>query len=145
MLSSVFTYGTLAYPEVMAAVTGRQFDSTPGHVTGFLRVGVRDAVYPGMIVAAGETTGGRVYREVDEATLRVLDRFEDWLYERHVVSVGLDGGGVVRADAWIVPERFWGELDGRPWDVAGFERAHLPDYLEMCRSFGRDARAEDEG
>ncbi len=143
MARAVFTYGTLAFPDVMRAVTGRTFDSVTGTVEGHQRVGVRDAVYPGMIAAAGKATEGRVYLDVDDETLGVLDRFEDWLYERRAIVVQLEAGPVLSADAWVVPARYRGELDGAPWDSARFEGVDLDGYLAMCQAFRRGARHEN--
>lgn len=141
MPRAVFTYGTLAFPEVMEAVTGSAFESHEGWIRGFARFGVRDAVYPGVVVCDGEITPGRVYHGVGAATLRRLDRFEDWLYERRPVRVESDGAPDLEADAWIVPARFAEHLAQDPWDPEWFRRQHLTQYLDGCRRFFEEDRA----
>lgn len=140
MSRAVFTYGTLLFPEVFEAVTGRVFVSLEAAVTGLVRYGVRDAVFPGVVVGRNDRLEGRVYLDVDPRTLARLDRFEDVLYERRAVEAHLADGRTLAADAWVVPPRHAGELDGAPWDPETFRRRHLSRYLEMCRAF----RVEDE-
>ncbi len=140
MSRAVFTYGTLLFPEVFEAVTGRVFVSLDAAVAGLVRYGVRDAVFPGVVVGRNDRLDGRVYLDVDPRTLARLDRFEDVLYERRQVKAHLADGRTLTADAWVVPPRHAGELDGVPWDPVAFRRQHLARYLEMCRAF----RVEDE-
>lgn len=135
---AVFTYGTLMFPAVMRAVTGRDFPSASGRVSGFERQGVRGEVFPGVVAAPGASVDGVVWFDVVEETLLVLDRFEDWLYERQVVDVVMESDGrVVSAEAWVVPGRYVSALDGCAWDAGRFEAEEMGRYLEMCRGFRR--------
>ena len=146
MSRAVFTYGTLLFPEVFAAVTGRVFVGQNATVTGLLRYGVREAVFPGAVLGRNESLAGRVYLDVDPRTLARLDRFEDELYERRPIRAQLADGRVIEADVWVVPPENVGELDGQPWDPEQFRRRHLSRYLRMCRAFRIEDEAEyDEG
>lgn len=138
MPRDVFTYGTLMFPAVMRAVTGRSFEAAPGKVTGFVRQGIRDEVFPGLSAGGEGTVEGVVWFAVDDAAAEALDRFEDWLYDRRSVAVSLDDGRTITADAWIVPPRYADALDGAPWDSARFEREELARYLGMCEAFWRE-------
>lgn len=143
MSRAVFTYGTLVFPEVMGAVTGKAFRFEDGWIMGYARFGVRDAVYPGVVERPGARTTGRVFFDVDERTLARLDRFEDWLYERRRVCVKREGGEAVWADAWIVPAHYASELDERPWDPEHFQREHLAGYVDGCHRFRASDEAEE--
>ncbi|MDG2306198.1 MAG: gamma-glutamylcyclotransferase [Candidatus Binatia bacterium] len=132
---AVFTYGTLMFPVVMDTVTGQTLESHRASLAGFQRFGVSGEVYPGIVEAEGKTTLGRLYLAVDDDTLAVLDRFEDWLYERRTLEVELKEGGSFTAEVWMVPERYADRLDGRPWDPFGFMGGDLEAYLESCRAF----------
>lgn len=138
--ANVFTYGTLLFPEVMAAVAGRSFAAVPARLAGFVRVGVRGAVYPGAREEAGGSIGGVLYLEVDDDALSRLDRFEGELYERRVVSVRRDDGAACAAQVYVVPAVRHGRLSGAPWDVERFRREHLDAYLARCR----DGRIAEE-
>lgn len=145
MARAVFTYGTLAFPAVMQAVTGRAFASQRAWLTGFERFAVRGAVYPGVLETGCRSTDGRLYLEVDEDTLGRLDRFEDWLYERHTHEVTVLGGEPRPAEVWVVPPWYAPLLTRGPWDPRRFQRRELARYLRMCRAFRREDRAGAKG
>lgn len=131
----VFTYGTLLFPEVMAAVAGRGYVGEPAVLRGFVRVCVVGAVYPGAIEEAGAEIRGIVYRDLDEAALRRLDRFEGETYERRRVTVTCDGDLTeTLAYAYVVARQHQGSLDRRPWNPERFRRDHLASYLALCRA-----------
>lgn len=131
----VFTYGTLLFPEVMAAVAGRVYVAEPATLHGFARVCVRDAVYPGAVEEAGAEIRGVLYRDVDEAALRRLDRFEGETYERRRVVATCDGDLTeTSAYVYVVAREHRGCLDRRPWDPERFRRDHLASYLALCRA-----------
>jgi len=140
---AIFTYGTLAFPGVMRAVTGRTFASRRAWVCGFARLRVRGVVYPGLLETGGRCTDGRVYLGVDDQSLARLDRFEDWLYERRVVEVVLLGGAARRVDAWVVPPHHASFLLRVPWDADRFVRRYLHRYLRGCRDFRRLDRVQN--
>jgi len=145
MTGLVFTYGTLMFPEVMRAVTGQSFEHVSGTITGFAREGIRHQVFPGLKAAAGETTRGEVYFDVDETALAVLDLFEGSLYERLPAEVALDDGRRLVAGVWVVPPRNLGALDGEPWDPRLFQRTELPRYLDMCWRFREEELGDETG
>lgn len=135
MAASVFTYGTLLFAEVMTAVAGRAYAATPATLGGFARVCVRDAVYPGAVEEAGAEIRGVLYRDVDEAALVRLDRFEGEMYERRRVTVTCDDDPTETvAYVYLVMRAHQGRLDRRPWDPERFRRDHLASYLALCRA-----------
>jgi len=140
---AIFTYGTLALPVVLQAVTGRLFSSEEASLPGFERFGVRGEVFPGLLETGRGETEGRVYFGLDDATLGVLDRFEDCLYERRTLDVVRVDGAVLAADAWVVADRHAHLLDGSPWDLAAFRRRDLAAYLRGCRAFREEDRAKN--
>jgi gamma-glutamylcyclotransferase (GGCT)/AIG2-like uncharacterized protein YtfP len=130
----VFAYGTLAFPDVMEAVTGVAFASEPATLDGFARRRVFGAVYPGVRAEAGATLDGVLYRGVDERSLARLDRFEGALYERRLLAVRVARGD--RWDAWVyvVPDALAHRLANEAWDPERFRREHLAPYLARCRA-----------
>lgn len=142
MARAVFTYGTLMFSSVLEAVTGRSFASMRGRVHGFERFAVLGEVFPALLETGRRSTAGRVYFGVDDETLACLDRFEDWLYERRPVEVGLLDGRRQRAEAWIVPDRHASLLGDGPWDEGRFLRRDLQRYRRSCRAFRAQDRRE---
>jgi len=139
-MPAVFTYGTLAVPAVMEAVTGRRFAEREAELAGFARCRLRGRSYPAAVERAGARVAGRLYDAVDAATLARLDRFEGPLYERREVSVLLPAGGEARAEVYVLAASRRGELLDEPWDPAAFERVELGAYVRSCAAF----RARDE-
>lgn len=141
--ASVFTYGTLLFPEVMAAVAGRAYVAEPATLRGFARVCVAGEVYPGAIEQADGTIAGAVYRDVDEQGVLRLDRFEGALYERRRVAVTLDADrSTLEAFVYVVTPGERHRLERRPWLPEQFRRDHLAAYLARCRA--GDVAAEDD-
>lgn len=138
----VFTYGTLAFAEVMEAVAGRASASEPATLDGFVRLRVRGAVYPGVRARAGATVDGVLYRGLDAAALARLDRFEGALYERRRLAVRLARGGACEAWVYVVPDALAHRLADEPWDPERFRREHLPAYVAHCRG-GRVAEEHE--
>ena len=56
MSCSVFTYGTLEFPDVMEAVTGRSFKSVEAMAEGYARYLLKERMYPGMTPVSGHNT-----------------------------------------------------------------------------------------
>jgi gamma-glutamylcyclotransferase (GGCT)/AIG2-like uncharacterized protein YtfP len=139
-MAAVFAYGTLLFPAVMEAVTGRRFGTREAELAGYARRRLRRRIYPAAVASPGERVAGRLYEGVDAATLARLDRFEGDLYERRRVSVAPAEGGAVAAELYVVVAARRGELLDEPWDPEEFASAHLAAYLRSCAAF----RARDE-
>ena len=137
MSCSVFTYGTLEIPDVMEAVTGRSFDSVEATADGYARFLLKGRIYPGMTPVSGHTTSGRVYFEVDERSLLLLDQFEDDVYVRQLISVHTAAANWLNAYAYIIDPKDKDVLTANPWSKETFAAKHLSSYLAACRGFHR--------
>jgi gamma-glutamylcyclotransferase (GGCT)/AIG2-like uncharacterized protein YtfP len=135
----LFVYGTLSFPEVMQAVTGRRFESLAAVLRGYRRRMLAGRVYPGIRPAPADSTAGFVYLSLDPATLACLDDFEGAEYERRQVAVGIDRGTLI-AETYVVPEGASGLLTEVLWDADRFVASHLRLYVERCHRL-RVARA----
>ncbi len=138
-MATLFTYGSLSLPEVMKTLTGRDFESSAADAEDFERFLLRGKPYPALVRRDGRKTEGRIYFEVDEDTLDVLDKFEDDCYVREEISVTLKGGEVrsVSAAAYVLPQEQAELLSRERWDEEKFRAVYLDNYLRMCDSFYR--------
>jgi gamma-glutamylcyclotransferase (GGCT)/AIG2-like uncharacterized protein YtfP len=126
----LFAYGTLMFPEVWRAVTGRADRGAPAHLRGFAVSRVRNGVYPVMLAAGDDAVvAGLVYRDLDAATVAALDEFESDLYNRVAVTAILASGGAIGAQAYVVPAARREHASREPWDAAAFQRECLAAYL----------------
>lgn len=138
----IFVYGTLQFPAIARAVTGRSLAARPARLPGFARYRVRDAPYPGIVPRAGSGVPGLLYEGVDAAALARLDEFEGPMYRRERVAVELSrDGSRLHAEAYVVRPRWRSALCNADWDPDAFERDWHAAYLRACgegRSAGED-------
>jgi gamma-glutamylcyclotransferase (GGCT)/AIG2-like uncharacterized protein YtfP len=134
MLHSVFAYGTLQVPAVMAAVTGIQTEFVAAILPGFACYRMKHRVYPGAIPCTDNYINGRLYLGIDDTILKYLDAFEDNLYERQQLDV-ITRDARVKAQVYIITREYRQLLLPEAWDIEQFKSKHLVHYLESCRKF----------
>jgi len=134
MLHSVFTYGTLQIPAIMAAVTGVQPEFDEAILPGHTCYRMKHRVYPGAVPCIGRYISGRLYLGIDDARLKYLDVFEDILYERQLLTV-MTRNTTVKAQVYIVARKYRKLLLPEPWDIEEFKSKHLARYHISCRKF----------
>ncbi|MBB6431518.1 gamma-glutamylcyclotransferase family protein [Algisphaera agarilytica] len=135
MSADVFTYGSLVIPAVMEVVTGRSFRHENATLRDFERFLIAQQVYPGIVPAEGMHVTGRLYFDVDEASLVRLDYFESEVYDRQTVEVELASGESTPAFSYVVSEQYRHLLSGEAWDEATFVERHLPNFLARARGW----------
>ncbi len=134
----VFTYGTLMIPSVMEAVTGRRFSSRKATLNGYARFRLKDATYPGLVEAAGATTDGVLYLDVDGPSLARLNAFEGVFYQRIRVEVDTPEGERWPAQTYLVPPQHRAHLSSEAWRLDDFRREHLEAFLASYPGFFAD-------
>ena len=132
----VFTYGSLMFPEVWQAVTGRVQPSSAGTIRGFVRRTVSRTSYPGILETGREDdiVGGEIYHDIDPDCLAALDQFESDFYVRREVQVRDGAGGLVACHAYVVPPGRAHVLSAEEWDRETFAARYLADFVD--RNFG---------
>ena len=138
MSSRLFVYGTLEFPEVMRAVTGRLFPARSAVLEGYRCAMLEGRRYPGIALAPGSTTHGLLYSQIDSAALHRLDLFETTLYERRSVAARLANGALDFGEAYVVAAGQRGLLGAEPWDRVRFAADQLADYVADCEDFRRE-------
>ncbi|OEV04335.1 gamma-glutamylcyclotransferase family protein [Streptomyces oceani] len=118
----LFVYGTLRFPEVLAALLGRVPPRAPARVRGWRAAALAGHVYPGLVPAPGVITAGLVLSGLTAAERRVLDEFEGPEYEPRPLE--LTDGGRTCSYVW----RGSGVL-AEDWDAAAFAKCELPAYV----------------
>jgi gamma-glutamylcyclotransferase (GGCT)/AIG2-like uncharacterized protein YtfP len=131
----VVTYGSLTFKEVMLALLNRDFQSEAVLLTNFARFQMIGKRYPGLIWTPESEVQGRIFFDLDERSLEILDRFEDEAYERTELEVVGTTRGTVNARAYVIPVGKRSLLSDSPWSPEEFEKEHLQDYIAMCERF----------
>ena len=98
---SLFVYGTLRHPPLLARLLGRVPESAPAELAGHRAAPLAGRAYPGLVLDADQTAVGRLLLGVTDRELALLDAFEGPEYERVGVVVRT-AGGEVRAEAWLL-------------------------------------------
>ncbi len=131
----IFTYGTLMIPDVMYAVTTREFRFKDAILRGYARFTVKGESYPGIIPVADTVTEGIIYFDVDELSLERLDAFESNLYQRTPVRVETEKDEILNAETYVVRPEYRGYLSSKEWNVKEFNQKHLGAFLETYLGF----------
>ncbi len=131
---NVFTYGTLQIPEIMQALTGESYRHTSATVENFASYQLKNRIYPGAIAENGACIKGILYFSLSDSALKILDVFEDILYERQSVTANTEIGEY-QASIYVVTKRFAGLLNNKSWDIERFRELHREKYLNKCNRF----------
>lgn len=133
----LFTYGTLVFPAIMEALTGRHFQSQSVICPSYRRARLVDRVYPGMIAGdSADTTPGILYFHLDPKSVQILDQYEDDFYERRSVRVQSGSGQTYEAHAYVIPESQKHLMTDQPWSPDEFAAVSYHQYLANCSLFG---------
>ena len=71
---NLFAYGTLMWPGVLEAVTGRRLKGVNAILEGYIRLRVKGQHYPVVVPSPGDSVEGILYSGLTEGELRALDR-----------------------------------------------------------------------
>lgn len=132
---NIFTYGTLMIPEIMYAVTAREFRFKNAILKGYARFKVKEESYPGVVPVIDAVTEGIIYFGVDQLSLERLDAFEGDLYQRTTIPAEIEGGEILNAEAYVVKPKFRDHLSSLEWNVEEFVQKHLKAFLETYSGF----------
>jgi gamma-glutamylcyclotransferase (GGCT)/AIG2-like uncharacterized protein YtfP len=136
---NIFAYGTLLIPDVMYAVTTREFRFKDAILRGYARFTVKGESYPGIIPVTDAITQGIIYFDVDESSLERLDAFEGDLYRRTPILAEIKGGETFNAKAYVIKPQFSGYLSSKEWNVKEFTQKHLEAFLETYSGFQKNS------
>ncbi len=127
--SSLFAYGTLMCPEIMAEVCGCRVAGRPATLRGYRRLAVRDEEYPGLVEEEGAELEGVLYRWLPQSVWPRLDRFEGEEYQRKVVEVEPFEGRPASAFVYVTSPLFRHRLSDEPWDFDHFMKEGRGRFL----------------
>ena len=77
----IFVYGLLTFPDIVTAITGKDFVALPAVLPGYRRYGLSksplETPVPILLAEAGFRQSGQLLLDVDAASVAKLDFFED--------------------------------------------------------------------
>ena len=136
---NIFAYGTLMIPDVMYAVTTREFRFKNAILRGYARFTVKGESYPGIIPATDAVTQGIIYLDVDELPLERLDAFEGDLYQRIPIQAETKEKEIFNAETYAIKSKFRRCLSLKEWNVKEFTQKHLEAFLETYSGFTKNS------
>lgn len=127
----LFAYGTLQFPEIIAAVTGRPLTGTRAVLDGYARFCIHNEPFPGIIPSEPHRVEGVVYTDVTPAERRRVDIFEGEPYHRETVMVRLPEHDTrIEAITYVIRPRWRSILSRSGWDPDEFARRWHDTYVE---------------
>jgi gamma-glutamylcyclotransferase (GGCT)/AIG2-like uncharacterized protein YtfP len=122
----LFAYGTLQFPEVLAALLDRVPDGVPGTAPGWRAARLRGRSYPGLAPGRGHAPGV-LLTGLSELEWRILDGYEDEEYD--LVAVELSGPVQALAYRYHKLELVLAE----DWSATEFADRQLAAFVGQCR------------
>ncbi|MDF7807002.1 gamma-glutamylcyclotransferase [Pontiellaceae bacterium B12219] len=120
---NLFAYGTLMWPEVLEAVTGRRLAGEKTVLAGYTRLRVKDQLYPVIIPSLDDAVEGVLYRNLTAKEFQALDAFEGEEYDRTAVCIG-----GTPAFVYVLSEDWKHIADSAPWNPEDFAADELAQF-----------------
>ncbi len=127
-MQQVFVYGSLLFPELVEALTGRSFESREATLKNYRRFCVQGADFPAVFPQKGSEVHGRILLNVDKQSLDVLNFYEGDEYACRSEIVETENGS---AEALVYVWQSGREHLNGDWNEKHFEEKWLRDYIDF--------------
>lgn len=124
MPQTLFVYGTLTFPEIVEALTGKKFVSEQASLPGYSVRQIIDKPYPGMVADKNDIAIGQLLYDVDQKSLDIINEWEDVGYKR-VQVIANCVSGTQQAITYV-----WDHSASKEkWDKDHFRKQYLDEYI----------------
>lgn len=134
-MKHLFTYGSLMFEDVWHRLVRGHYLSQKATLQGYARRAIKNDVYP-LIFEANEWVEGRVYYEISDEDLVILDTFEGEYYERKEVELLVENKKI-NAYTYVLKEAYYDLIDSKVWNDALFAQEGIQSFLEGYKGFLR--------
>ncbi|CAI9259212.1 unnamed protein product [Lactuca saligna] len=132
---NVFVYGSLLADDVVRVLLRRIPQNSPAILHGYHRFSIKGRVYPAILPVENKKVTGRVLLGITLPELEILDKFEDFEYEKRVVDVSLkDTPDVLQAYTYVWAKSNDTNLYGE-WDFEVWRESKMKDFVNMTMGF----------
>jgi gamma-glutamylcyclotransferase (GGCT)/AIG2-like uncharacterized protein YtfP len=131
IMQRLFVYGTLEFPAVVKKLLGTTLTGERAELDGYGRYLLVNRNYPGIVNQPGACVDGILYHGVTPKYFKLLDRYEDDIYERRQIQVRSSQGQRMNAWAYVIPLWHKHELSRQPWDREMFANTQLRRFLNV--------------
>nr|XP_043629306.1 AIG2-like protein D [Erigeron canadensis] len=134
-VTNVFVYGSLLADDVVRVLLNRIPQNSPATLHGFHRFSVKGRVYPAILPVENKNVTGRVLQGITAPELDILDKFEDFEYEKRLVDVSLlDSSDTLQAYTYVWVDKDDPDLYGE-WDFEVWKESKMKDFVNMTIGF----------
>jgi gamma-glutamylcyclotransferase (GGCT)/AIG2-like uncharacterized protein YtfP len=127
-MQNVFVYGSLLFTEIAEGLCGKKLKSQDALLNGFRRCAIKDADYPAIVKNATSEVKGKVFFDVDDKSMQILNFYEGDEYEAKQFKVETSRGMITAiAFVWKAEVSRLEELD---WNKKRFETEALEYYAK---------------
>ena len=131
---NIFTYGTLMFPELVYALTGKNFRSEDAHIENYIRYKVITSnsyeEYPAIIENSGSNVNGKLLYDIDDESLKIIDFYEGDEYKRVTRPISLSDKTPIEAFVYVWNFKY-PLVKQVGWHKAFFKNHHLKYYLNQ--------------
>lgn len=136
MTTNIFTYGSLMFPEIWAFLIQTPYSTIEATLPGYKRKPVTNEAYPGLLSGdKNNLVTGKLYLQVGDADLNVLDKFEGDFYIRSQVTVTDNLNQRLSAETYLVKNDYLHLLDEIDWCPKNFEKEFLTSFIKKPKHF----------
>ena len=129
-MHSLFCYGTLQIPMVMAKVIQRIPEGKQARVKGIEAMKFTGKSYPGIRDAAENELSGILYSDIGDEELKALDNFEGAEYFRDSIqATNLESGVEETCFIYRVKAEYLNNLSSNPWELRAFLENDFNDFM----------------
>ncbi|MCD9561034.1 hypothetical protein HAX54_019968 [Datura stramonium] len=108
------------------------------------RFSIKGCVYPAILPVENKKVNGKVLSGITVLELDILDKFEDFEYERRTVDVSLtDSSNTLMVEAYVWADQSDPNLYGE-WDFEEWEQLHKKSFLKMTMEFLEELEQSDQ-
>jgi hypothetical protein len=107
-------------PEIMVRVVGTLPASLPARLDQYRRGPLTGVDYPAIIACKRAAVAGLLYLDLPETAWFRLDEFEDEIYTRQGVTVGLEDDRLLDAETYVLKAEYRQRLGRSAWSYEEF-------------------------
>ena len=132
MNTNLFVYGTLLFPEIVFAITGKNFKTKPAVLFDYKRLQVFNEgsrlPYPAITKSIGDSVNGMILFDVDAKSMQSIISFEADEYDQQLITFQLDNT-YLHAVTFVFKDDLKHRLKS-DWDLEEFRKNHLGTYIQ---------------
>lgn len=128
-MKTVFTYGSLMYPQVWEKIVRQRYDHLPAVLPAYQRKQVKNAEFPAIVAREESQVSGVAYFNVNHLDMKLLDDFEGEIYSRNGVTIFVNGVAH-DAQAYVLRPKFRHLLSRMDWEPEHFVSHQMQAFIK---------------